>query len=52
MARPVKAKATSPKDAKRKIAAAAKEKPETKREWARVIKTAESVLQSAGVKPQ
>jgi hypothetical protein len=36
--------------AKRKTAAAKAAKPKTKQEWAKVIKTAESVLKSAGIK--
>ena len=36
--------------AKRKIAAAKKAKPSTKREWQKVINAATSVLKSAGIK--
>lgn len=36
--------------AKKKLAAVKKVKPKTKQEWARVIKGAESVLKSAGIK--
>lgn len=36
--------------AKRRIAAAKKAKPKTKSEWLKVIKTANSVLKSAGIK--
>jgi hypothetical protein len=36
--------------AKRKLATIKKAKPKTKQEWARVIKAAESVLKSAGIK--
>ncbi|MEN3145705.1 hypothetical protein ABCW43_00160 [Neorhizobium sp. IRAMC:178] len=36
--------------AKQKLAAAKKAKPENKREWGRIIRGAESLLKSAGVK--
>lgn len=49
MARTVKKRATPLAAAKRKIAAAKKANSKTKQEWAKVIKTAESVLKSAGV---
>lgn len=37
-------------EAKRKLSAAKKVNPENKREWGRVIRGAESLLKSAGVK--
>ncbi|WP_165447326.1 hypothetical protein [Rhizobium ruizarguesonis] len=41
---------TSPADAKRKLAAVTKTKPSTEKQWGKVIKTAEAVLKSAGIK--
>jgi hypothetical protein len=43
-------KKPSPAEAKRKLDAATKTKLTTQKEWAKVIKTAESVLKSAGIK--
>ncbi|MBX5238639.1 hypothetical protein [Rhizobium sp. NLR22b] len=41
---------TTAAEAKRRLNAATKTKPSTEKQWAKVIKTAESVLKSAGVK--
>ncbi|ANL91166.1 hypothetical protein AMC80_CH01878 [Rhizobium phaseoli] len=41
---------TTPAEAKRKLDAATKTKPTTETQWGKVIKTAEAVLKSAGVK--
>lgn len=47
---PAKRRTKSLDAAKRKIAAAKKAKPKSKAEWLKVIKTANSVLKSAGIK--